>query len=441
LAFGGTPGAGGADFAARAGNSTVSVSDSGVLQIGRALWVGTTGGAHTWTLSGGKLDRAGATGQQFYFGNNSGSGSVSFDQTAGTNDNASAHTYVRGTAQYDISGDPAGVTMISGNLYVDGTLNQSGGYVNNTWELWVGNTAGATGVYTATAGNLRTRGLHIADVADSSGTLTLHAGVTYTSFGITGTDPQRFVVGATSGSGTGTLEVKGLGNIINGGGGGFARVELNQTGVIKGYGTLSGFGFLRVNGRVIADGYGSDQTLALGAGNDPLTNTVDNTTDKGLYAVNGGELTLRNLTIAAGNSTNNWGESAGDADIDLVNSVRIAYTGGSSGSLSGSLLATDRSDVPAGLLQPVGIWDFSSPTFTSATLTFRYDHLAVADQGTGTLLVKRHNGSEWEDVTGSVDTVNRRITTTAVSPQGGSNLGAFAVMVLPPPAGTVVVIR
>jgi hypothetical protein len=199
-----------------------------------------------------------------------------------------------------------------------------------------------------------------------------------------------------------------------------------------------------VNGRVIADGYGSDQTLALGAGNDPLTNTVENTSNKGLYAVNGGKLTLKNVTIATGNSTNNWGESVGDTDIDLVNSARIAFTGATAGNLSGSLLATDRTDVPAGLQRPIGVWRLTSPNFTSAVLTFRYDDGALAARRIveDAIRLRRYDGSAWVDVAVTQDAANNRLTTSSlISPvsSGEGYLGLFAIHA--PQRGSVISIR
>jgi hypothetical protein len=436
-----TTGTTGGDFDSSEGNSTVSVSDSGVLRVARDLLVGTTGGTHNWTINGGTVQRAGATGSGWQLGNNNGNGSVTFIQSGGSFSNANHTTYLRGTARYTMSGN---AYMAAGYyLHVDGTLTQSNGYVKIDGELYVGNTAGQSGQYTATAGNLYTRGLHIADVADSSGTLTLNAGVTYTNYSLNGSADQRIAIGATSGAGTGTFEIKGLNNIANAGGGGFTQVYLNQTGVIRGYGTLSAYGLLQVNGRVIADGYGSDQTLALGAGNDPLTSTVENTTDRGLYAVNGGKLTLKNLTIASDNSTSNWGEDASDTEIDLVNSARIAFTGSAGGTLTGSLLATDRTDVPAGLQRSIGVWQMTSPNFTSAVLTFRYDDGALAAQGIseGTIQLQRYDGSAWVDVAVTQDAANNRVTTSPISPidDGQGYLGLFAIHA--PPQGTVISIR
>lgn len=402
----------GGDFNAQAGNSTVSVSDSGLLRVARDLLVGTSGGTHNWTLSGGTLERAGAIGSAWLLGNNNGSGSVTFNQTGGTFSNSAHSTRIEGTAQYAISGDPASVTMVNGTLRVDGTLNQSGGYVNNAFELYVGNTAGQSGQYTATAGNLRTRGLHIADVADSSGTLTLNAGVTYTNYGVTGSAGQRIAIGATSGAGTGTFEIKGLNNIANGGGGGFTQVFVNETGVIKGYGTLSGYGPLQMNGRVIADGYGTDQTLALGAGNDPITNTVDNTSDKGYYAVNQGTLTLKAVNLTLGTS-GFWGESA-DADglPDLINSFAINNPDASV-TLTASLLDPSHNSLPAYNLPFLSVWDIDVSAALTADFVFRFNNVdTAADLSAARLL--HYDGSSWIDITSSVDAANGLIYANAV---------------------------
>ena len=126
----------------------------------------------------------------------------------------------------------------------------------------------------------------------------------------------------------------------------------------------------------------------------------------------------------------NWGEDPADTNIDLVNSVRVAFTGLSgSGKLIGALLAVGRADIAAGLSSreiPVSVHSFalSGATLASAVLTFRYDDGALLAQGLpqGSLKVWRYNGASWDDVTGSVDAANKHVTTTAVT-----GLGQFAL--------------
>ena len=73
----------------------------------------------------------------------------------------------------------------------------------------------------------------------------------------------------------------------------------------------------------------------------------------------------------------------------------------------------------------------------SGAWTFRYDHTKVAALGIpeSGLKVWSYNGSAWIDVTsGSVDTVNKKITTGTVNP-----VGLFAVGRTP--TGTVITVR
>ncbi len=426
-------GSAGGDFNASAGNSTLLLDDDGVISIYRTLNLGTTGGTHDWTIDGGTLQRVGGA-NYWYVGNNAGNGSVTLTQTGGTF-NQSSILFLRETTQYQLSGGDFQL----GTLHLDGQIIQTGGDTYITNDLHVGSEASEHGQYTATAGTLRTRGLHIGRVVDSSGTLFLGAGVTYTNGSINGNYPQSLEIGAISGSGTGTLEIQNP--TITGTG--FAYAYVHQTGVVKGYGTLgSAGGNLQMNGRVIADGYGVDRTLNM-AGAPPITNTVDNPVGgtKGWYAVNHGKLTLPNLAVTAGASARNWGEDATDTSLDLVNSLRLEFTGiQSAGTLSISLLASDRADVPeapfaayGGTL--IGIWDIvPGGGFAfgagSVDLTFRYDDaLAPA---TKDLYVFHYTGGQWLPITSGID-----LNTKTIWADGVTSFSLFAVGYIPEPASAL----
>ncbi len=428
----------GLDFNAQAGNSTLTLADSGVIRVFRNLLVGTTGGSHDWTISGGNLLRGPGTRDQWTFGNNLGNGTVSILQTGGTVNSNGADLNIRRTANYQITGDPSTVSLVVGNIRVDGILDQSGGNVYCTWTLIVGNAAGQNGQYMVSAGILDSREIRIANTPDSSGTLTIGSGVTWLTHSLNGTgqDPR---IGATSGSGTGTLEVKGVSGV--GGSYGLGYTTINQTGVLRGYGSLNGVVYLLVNGRVIADGYGVDRTLSLAAMPIP-TNTVDNPVggNRGWYAVDGGKLTLPNITVPTGASARNWGEDATDSSIDLVNSLRLEFTGvETAGPLSISLLASDRGDVPAAPFAAyggtlIGVWEIapaSGSSFAfgagSVDLTFRYDDaLAPANQD---LYVFHYTGGQWVPITSGID-----LDTRTIWADGVTSFSLFAVGYIPEPA-------
>jgi len=125
----------------------------------------------------------------------------------------------------------------------------------------------------------------------------------------------------------------------------------------------------------------------------------------GLYAVNGGKLTLPGLSSIGTGKT--WGDDPNDTNAGgnlLVNAVRFQNVDNVAGTLLGSLYASDHGDVPAGLINPIGIWDFNDLTFDSAELFIRYDDVA-AGANEGNMKLWHHNGSAWLDITGTLDTV------------------------------------
>ena len=135
------------------------------------------------------------------------------------------------------------------------------------------------------------------------------------------------------------------------------------------------------NGLVIADGEGADRDLAVSASYYIVTNSRDNETTNGWYAVGKGCLSLPSPTFSEGASVAvNWGEAQSDEEIDLVNSARVVLANVESGggSLTGKLYAPDRSDVPAlpSGKEAVGVWKFDiNGAYESATVEFRYDHV------------------------------------------------------------------
>ncbi len=383
------------------GNSTLNLSGGELVSVRDIVvcynvYAPNTGGGgtHTWTISGGFI-KGGAT-----FGNNVGHGTVTITQTAG-NANWGYPTLNR-TATYNLQG--GGVT--NGHFYVNGTVNQTGGTMFNNFEIHIGSSAGQTGVYNLVNGTLRTRAVNIGAIADSAGMLTLPNGPVFdaNADGANG----NFTIGATSGSGYGKIAFQGAT---------FTKLNfavINQTGILQGWGTISGNNFGIMNGRVIADGSGVDQTLDLTGR--VLTNTVLNATDKGWYAQNHGKLLLAAVAVnAATTNAYNWGASQSDAAPTLVNSARFTFAGLSgSGTLTGALLATNHSSVAAGLYKPLSVWSVTTNGFaaTSATVTFRYDDAALANTGKSAdlLLVKGRANSVWVRLPAALDTGAKTLT-------------------------------
>jgi hypothetical protein len=133
----------------------------------------------------------------------------------------------------------------------------------------------------------------------------------------------------------------------------------NGSGVIQGFGTINTFfkefrpSLQMGNALVIADGFGTDGTLNLSSYGE-VEGAKENSGYFGWYAQNKGRLVLPSLTVKAGAGQTNWGESRNDAEIDLVNSMRLTFDASNTGGrLSVNLLASDHKDVPPGL--PPGI--------------------------------------------------------------------------------------
>jgi hypothetical protein len=250
--------------------------------------------------------------------------------------------------------------------------------------------------------------------------------------GVTGTS-----LGSSSGSGANltaaagsTLILKGLfteimpGNITGGSG----LVELSgatiastnnydvqlYSGKVSGYGTVSAPVLLQGLAVVAADGLGTGpQTLSF---TNAITPVVTNTGGAGWFAQNQGKLSLAAVNVTGAGSYN-WG---GDpTTYKLVNSIGMTFGGSvTPGSLAIALLSSDRGDVPAGLVDPIGVWSFNPGTLTfgSASLTFRYDDaLAAALPVSPTdLALWGYNGSQWVIIpTSPIDTTNDLLTTSS----------------------------
>jgi hypothetical protein len=178
-------------------------------------------------------------------------------------------------------------------------------------------------------------------------------------------------------------------------------------GVVWGYGTINATGGFTQKGLIIADGGGSENTLALTGMSSIITG--ENTSDDGWFAFNKGKLTLPTLSISSGN-------------------------------LTISLLAEDRSDVvPLGdNMQLIGVWDLVSSdlTFTSVNLIFRYDDALMVSFGIAEedLAVFHYDGGSWVDVTSGIDMDNNLIFANGITHFSDFGLGGELPESVPEPA-------
>jgi hypothetical protein len=428
------------DFYQYSGNGTLHLSGSGYLYCPRYLELGSNEGGyinqcgtHTWTIDGGKLDAASGWGS--HIGNTN--GSVTVVQNGGFAA-WSGSLRLRQTGLYVLSN---GVSYFGHLEQAGGEYRQVGGVTTNYYSLHVGRSVTpGPALLNWQGGTMRLqRNIWLADLG-GTGTVIQGAG-RYAGFEGGSGDWLCWIGGAT---GKGTWY---MGDATGPATNYFPGLNVGLTGTLRGHGKIYTFPGswgpqyrVYMSGKVVADGYGTDRTLDMSSGVAPITNVTDNASDKGWYAVNRGKLTLPTTNVNANGNTYNWGEGENDPDVDLVNSAQIVFSAKTgSGTLSGSLLATDRTDVPAapGNATFASIHEFTVTGISAYTytLTIRYDHVAVTAGNEPIVCLYRYNGSSWDNVTASRDTANRRVTST---PQ--SSFSLFAVG-YPNQPGTVMQVR
>lgn len=414
---GGTLTNGSYDLLARSGNSTLNLSN-GEINIKRTISLGTGGGTHNWTISGGTLITRANSEPTDGVGATNGVGTVTINQTGGLVKFNILNMF--GTATYSLQN----ATMTNGTVYCDGIFTQTSGvhYVAN--DLVFGSAGGRTGVYTMVGGTLRSRGLDVGPAGGGAGIFTMIGGALSVNAGEGNSGSYDFFrVGPTNGVGSGTFTIKG-GSVS----GPFRSLYLNNGGVIRGYGDILSITYtapIVMQGRVIADGEGVDQNLTLGGMLNTVTNPVDNVSSQGWFATNHGKLILPPVPVAAA-TTNvyNWGEQKNDAMIDLVNSARFEFTGLSgSGSLTGAVMAIDRPDASPVSKNGVSTHEFTmtGATFSKYTLTLRYDDVATRGHD-DQLALFRWTGTTWDRLTVSIDMANHWVTATNLTTLGRFNL-------------------
>lgn len=212
---------------------------------------------------------------------------------------------------------------------------------------------------------------------------------------------------ANMSSGTGLAAIALAGANISSGG----LTRFTDSSTVSGYGVVSAP--FDNNGKVIGDGGGLDSRVL-----DFSTSTAvvpgTNAGGWGWYAQNHGKVILPSVAVSASTSYN-WGGNP--AAQGMVNSVGMTFTNvATPGALAIALLSADRTDVPAGLTDPIGVWSFAPGAlqFDSVAMTFRYNDAAAAAMSLDESSLKLYgfDGTNWVQIpTGAVDTTNHLITT------------------------------
>jgi hypothetical protein len=392
------------------GNFVLKLLDGALMWSVRDIYIGNSGaGTNLVYIKASRLERKGQANE--VFGGGTG-------RTTMTNDGGR----ITGGNQYYLQ-DGATLSLVNGgylgtgHLYIDGgallildsvSTNYSG------FDVWFGDVSNKFGRVAVNGGYFRGRGL-IMGSQWGNGVFTLTNGAACT---FDNTSGYGMTISATNATRPSRLELWGA-TIA-----GSAPLTINPLGAVQGHGTSTCSVALNNSGRVIADGRGAmgDATLNL-TSYTSVTNSIDNTSSNGWYAVNQGRLTLRPLTVNA-TGTYPWGDAfyTGHTVLDLNNSAQIAFSAVTgSGTITGALYAVDRADVPAapGNANLVSVHEFAPSAGISGytyTLTIRYDTSAAGVAGNEDVLrLLRHNGSTWVNVTASRDVANKTITSVPLT--------------------------
>lgn len=405
-------------------SNTQFVQNNGTVTVGGNLQLGATsqGGTNSVTIQNGSLTVGGAV--------TSLSGPISWTQSGGT---------VAVTGTLNMGGAAAFTANLSGGTISAGGLVVGDRYNNAASPLFDqrGTDITVTGAVTVRGTNVNYQLRQGTLSVGKSQSLSIGGGDAYGagpgvfSFNLNATGPTTLT---ENGAGS------GAGLILRQYGTSFGMSRVGQCiGTFRGWGDVGLTGTLNNSGRVIADGAGSDHTLDMSHFT-AVANSFDNVaangaTNTGWFAVNHGRLALPGVAVAAGNTTVNWGEAPADATLDLVNSARLAFTGAAAGTLTGRLYAPDHSTLAGfgSYYRPIGIWEFSGPTFTSVDLQFRLDDALLRSYygfaGPGAPLQFWHgDGTTWQLLTATIDW-----STSIASLTGVSSFSSFAIVALPEP--------
>ncbi len=367
-----------------------------------------------YTMNGGSLTVT----NSMYIGD---AGTGRFYQTAGTTAVTNGSAFMRigsssgSNGRYELSGGTASVYVFIGTSGY-GYLKQSGGSLYAT-HFSMADNATSTGTYECVGGELIVANNNPSVCDMGSGT---------------------FLFGDANSAGT-FVETNGAKRLVVGS----TRTNSEAKGIFRGWGVIGLTQRLLFypNGSIIADGYGVDRDLDF-SNMDGTWSVYTNAAGQagGVYAQNHGRLVYKAHNVVT--YTYYYGESNDYKTTNVINSAVVDINMKSGGSiLHVALLASDRDDV-APDIRTIGTWEFSfdNPTqLNSATLSFRYDDSLVPSLGIpeSELLILRRNGNDWDDVTGSIDTVRHIITTTSLT-----DINSQFVVGLPPlPKGTVISVK
>lgn len=312
-----------------------------------------------------------------------------------------------------------------------GILNQTNGTLMLTdhsgiekYTVSIGYTNGAYGTFQLSGGEFRARTLAVGNLGDATGEVCQTGG----TLAVGGASLGGLVIGGNeSAVGVyrfGDADATGLitntadfttGNDLT------VRLTAGASGTFRGWGEVHLNDTLINNGCVIADGYGTDRTLSLERFV-RVSNTVENAAGEtnGWYAQRGGKLTLPGVTVAVGDGSYTWGESAGDAEPDLVNSLRFTFTGVTGGGvLTNSLLAADRAELPPlpEGFKAAGVWQVRKPAglgYGTLEVTFRYDDARREALGLKDVTLLQTTGGAWLSVPGSMNSAASLYSAAAV---------------------------
>ena len=404
-------------------NVFLSVTNNAVLEIKSAtateIFVGERGTAHLLVSDGARVETISNGQRNVTVGGLAGSTGTVTVSTGGSMYTAYSTTignlgvgtvHVKG-GSYTImrnSNMGSGVTG-SGQLLLDsGTFYMPGGQTLN-----VGNSGKAYIRF-------------LAPTTASFGVLIL--GVNANSYGELDLDACNAAGGqnnsVTVGSlGKGLFTIRGGTYTATGSAGLNIRANAGASGLLKGWGILTGFRNMTNNDLVIADGEGADRELSFTANRYDgfISNTIDNERNgtNGWYAISKGKLTIQMRGINGANtglgrttSEFSWGETETDEDIDLVNSFRVSFNGvAANGTFKASILAPDRDDLPPLPNMPVvGLWNAAfTQSFASVDFECRYDHTRVPSSHEVRLM-------RWDDDAGIWRRLHTYSTATPDSP-------------------------
>jgi hypothetical protein len=209
------------------------------------------------------------------------------------------------------------------------------------------------------------------------------------------------------------------------------RYASTERGTFRGKGTVDFTGDLYNNGIVTAVGGTLDMS-----GFASVINYVENDGGYGWYARGVGLLQLPDVAVGTGAQSVNWGESASDTAIDLVNSANVVFDNVSgAGDLTVELVGERHGTLPGAApsgKQFIGLWTiaFSGSYSGNYDLTLRYDDSVI---GTDAPSGYYWNGSAWTALSGTLSSGSRITFADLSSAPGLSGTKTWFALTAPIP--------